>query len=91
MIFTALYEMTKRGALRIPVIGVARSNWTLSEFRRHVKESVEKSGLAKGGRGALDDLLSSLSYVAGDYKSESTFSDLKDALGRARHGQLWME
>jgi len=30
MIFPALYAMVKRGALKVPVIGVALPNWSLA-------------------------------------------------------------
>ena len=33
MIFPALYALCKRGALAVPVIGVASSPWTLERFR----------------------------------------------------------
>ena len=32
-IFPALYAMTRRGHLNIPVIGVAKSNWTVEQLR----------------------------------------------------------
>jgi glucose-6-phosphate 1-dehydrogenase len=32
-IFPALYAMERRGHLKVPVIGVARSDWTIEKFR----------------------------------------------------------
>ena len=32
MIFPALYAMVKRGALKVPVIGVAFPNWSLAQL-----------------------------------------------------------
>ena len=43
-IFPALQAMVQRGRLDMPVIGVARSPWTLEEFRARAKESLEKHG-----------------------------------------------
>jgi glucose-6-phosphate 1-dehydrogenase len=83
-IFPALFAMAKRGALRFPVIGVARSKWSPTEFRNRVTDSIAKSGSGIDDRRALNLLLSSLSYVAGDYGSESTFVELKNALSGAR-------
>ena len=34
MIFPALYALAKRGALKVPVIGVASPNWSLADLRR---------------------------------------------------------
>src|SRR5512147_674869 len=36
MIFPALYAMTKRGALNVPVIGVAAPKWSLAQLRRQI-------------------------------------------------------
>ena len=34
MIFPALYAMAKRGALKVPVIGVASPKWSLAQSAR---------------------------------------------------------
>jgi glucose-6-phosphate 1-dehydrogenase len=84
MIFPALFAMAKRGALKVPVIGVARSDWSPVQFQNRVRDSIEKSGPGIDDGSALKHLLSSMSYVTGDYESRSTFTDLKAALGGAR-------
>ena len=38
MIFPALYAMAKRGALEVPVIGVAFPKWSLARLRKRVYE-----------------------------------------------------
>lgn len=76
--------MAKRGVLKVPVIGVARSDWSLAQFRSRVTDSIERSDSGMDDRRALIHLLSSLSYVAGDDKSRSTFIKLEDALGGSR-------
>ena len=43
-IFPALYAMERRGRLPAPVIGVARSDWTIEQFRARARASVEKHG-----------------------------------------------
>ena len=40
MIFPALYAMVKRGALAVPVIGVAYSKWDLQHLRERVRDSI---------------------------------------------------
>ena len=40
MIFPALYAMVKRGALDVPVIGVAYSKWDLQHLRARVRDSI---------------------------------------------------
>src|SRR2546430_15275671 len=53
-IFPALQAMVKRGQLNVPVVGVARSQWTLDQLRQRVRESLEKHG--GGGPAALDKI-----------------------------------
>lgn len=83
MIFPALYAMARRGALNVPVVGVASSKWNLAQLRKRVKDSIRQAGKVDD-RAALDQLLSLLQYVAGDYNDPGTFSQLKLMLGDAR-------
>ncbi|HKQ72129.1 MAG TPA: glucose-6-phosphate dehydrogenase, partial [Blastocatellia bacterium] len=43
-IFPALQAMVKRGRLNAPVIGVAKSGWTLDQLRARARDSLEKHG-----------------------------------------------
>ncbi len=83
MIFPALYALAKRGALEIPVIGVASPDWSLGQLRARAKDSITRAG-GVDDQHALDRLLSRLSYVSGDYREQGTFSKIKEALGGAR-------
>lgn len=83
MIFPALYAMTKRGVLDIPVIGVAFPKWSLERLHRRATDSIKKAGGVDDPR-ALKQLLSRLQYVSGDYKDPATFAAIKTALGNAR-------
>src|SRR5512133_133306 len=84
MIFPALYAMTKRGALTVPVIGVALPKWNLEELYARVKDSLQQTGGIDDQK-AFDRLISRLSYVSGDYNSPDTFAAIKKALDKARH------
>ena len=83
MIFPALYALVKRGALKVPVIGVAAPNWSLAQLRSRVKDSIKRSG-GIDNQSALHHLLSLLSYVSGDYNDATTFTNIREAIGRAR-------
>jgi len=80
-IFPSLQAMLKRGNLNVPVIGVARSNWSLDQLKARVKDSLEKHGGLDPA--AFAKLSSLLRYVGGDYNEASTFQalrrELKDA------------
>jgi glucose-6-phosphate 1-dehydrogenase len=82
-IFPALYELAKRGALEVPVVGVASSKWSLAQLRERAEDGIRKSG-GIDDRSALRGLLSRLRYVDGNYNDPGTFTALKAALGSSR-------
>ena len=49
-IFPALQRLAKRGELNMPVIGVAKSGWTLDQLKKRAQESVEQERRARPGR-----------------------------------------
>ncbi|MHB8623996.1 MAG: glucose-6-phosphate dehydrogenase [Sulfuricaulis sp.] len=83
MIFPALYAMTKRGVLSVPVVGVAAPKWSLAQLRRYATDSIRQAGKIDD-RAALDHFLSRLQYVGGDYNDPDTFTALKQALDDVR-------
>jgi glucose-6-phosphate 1-dehydrogenase len=78
-IFPALHAMTRRGHLNIPIIGVAKSRWTMEQFRARVRESIAAHGTLD--LAVFESLSARLCYVAGDYHDASTFDRLRRALG----------
>ncbi len=82
-IFPALYAMVQSGALTVPVIGVAFPPITVADLRDRAAESIESSGIPVD-RGTLRRLLALLGYVSGDYTDSTTFSKLKQVLGKAQ-------
>jgi glucose-6-phosphate 1-dehydrogenase len=84
MVFPALYAMAKRGALTVPVIGVALPKWSLAQLYGWVKDSLQHAGGIDDQK-AFDQLLSLFSYVSGDYDDQNTFITIKKVLGSAKH------
>jgi glucose-6-phosphate 1-dehydrogenase len=83
MIFPSLYALAKRGALKVPVIGVAASKWSAAQLRERATDSIRAAGRIDD-RPALSHLLAALRYVAGDYNDPQTYEALKQSLGPAR-------
>jgi glucose-6-phosphate 1-dehydrogenase len=81
-IFPALQALAKRGHLKVPVIGVGRSDWTADQLRARARESLEKSG--EVDTAACEKLCGLLRYVSVDYSRPETFESLRKALGSAR-------
>jgi glucose-6-phosphate 1-dehydrogenase len=77
-IFPALQGLAKRGRLDMPVIGVARSDWTLDQFIERARASCAEHGGVD--EEAFATLAKSLSYIAGDYTDRRTFDQLKKLL-----------
>jgi len=83
MIFPSLAAMERRGRLNVPVIGVARTKWTLKQFRARVSDSVREHGTPPD-RKALPALLRRMGYVAGEYNKRTTYAAIGRALGGAK-------
>ncbi len=88
-IFPALYAMAKRGALNVPVVGVASSDWTVETLRARAKDAVMKSGGIDNPK-AFKRLLSLLRFVHGEYEHPNTYRALKKELGGAKHPAFYL-
>jgi glucose-6-phosphate 1-dehydrogenase len=87
-IFPALQAMAKRGHLDAPVIGVAKSGWTLDQFRARARDSVEQHGGLDAR--AFDVLCGLLRYVDGDYRDPATFQGIRQNLGPAQRPAYYL-
>ena len=80
-IFPALQAMIRRGHLDMPIIGVAKRDWTSDQLRARARESLEKHGGIDPD--ALGKLSARLQYISGDYRDEEIYKRLRKALGAA--------
>lgn len=80
-IFPSLQAMLKRGHLKVPVIGVAKSGWTVDQLRARARDSLEAHGGVDPA--AFDQLCGLLRYVDGDYAEPATFEALRRELAGA--------
>jgi glucose-6-phosphate 1-dehydrogenase len=81
-IFPALQALVRRGALDVPIIGIAKSGWTLDDLEKRAKSSLEEHGGVDAR--AFEKLTSLLQYVDGDYADPATFATARQVLGNAR-------
>src|SRR5215469_3517179 len=81
-ILPALYNLVRRGILRVPVTGVARAGWKLEQMQAHVRESIE-TFVPKAEAAVLDRFLGLIRYVDGDYNDRTTFEALRRTLDNA--------
>jgi len=82
-ILPALYAMERRGHLQAPVIGVARSDWTIEQFRARARASAEQhDGFDEA---VFAKFQQHLHYISGDYGDPATHAALRKELGDAAH------
>ncbi len=79
-IFPALYAMTKRGHLGIPVIGVASSSWGVDDLHKRAHDSIEEHGGGIDDKDAFEMLGQAMRYVDGDYRDPETFKAIGSTL-----------
>src|SRR5215204_5990563 len=80
-IYAALQAMIQRGHLNAPIIGVASSG-TLDGLRSRIRAGLQERGVLD--EKAFETLSSRLNYIAGDYREQSTFDRLREALDNAQ-------
>jgi len=75
----ALQAMERRGTLKVPVVGVARSGWTEQRLVERMRASLNDHGGID--EAAFAKLRARLRYVDGDYNDHTTFAKLRQSLG----------
>jgi glucose-6-phosphate 1-dehydrogenase len=68
--------------LNVPIIGVAKSGWSLDQLLARAKDSLEHAGGVD--QGAFQKLTKLLRYVDGDYDDAATFAQVRKELGSAK-------
>jgi glucose-6-phosphate 1-dehydrogenase len=81
-VIPALQTLIQHGHLNVPIVGVAKSGWTLEQMRARVRDSLEKHGGLNDA--AFAKLIKQLRYVDGDYNDPETFVQLRQAMGEAK-------
>jgi glucose-6-phosphate 1-dehydrogenase len=88
--FPALVGLVDRGALDVPVIGVAKSGWGLEQFRGYAENSLKLNKMDPTTKAAAK-MLSLLRYVDGDLDDPSTYKAMSDAVGPGKNVLFYME
>jgi glucose-6-phosphate 1-dehydrogenase len=80
MTFRSLYRLEAQGLLDCPIVGVALSDWTAEQLRKHARESIEDTGEHLDSA-VFDRLAARLSYVQGDFGDAATYQRLREVIG----------
>ena len=81
-IFPSLQRLIRDDGMNVPIIGVAKSDWTLDDLKLRARDSLEHHGGVD--EEAFARLLDLLRYVDGDYRTPGTFTRLRQELGDAK-------
>ena len=88
-LFPALYALERDDRLHVPIIGVARSDWSDAELRSYAAESITAYG--DGSDPAIiERLLPRMSYIGGEYAEPATYERLRDKLGDAERPAAYL-
>ena len=77
-IFPALQALIRDGQLDMPIIGMARPDWSLDKLRDRARDSLEHNGAVDAD--AFAKMSARLQYVGGDYQDPATYERLRQAL-----------
>ena len=87
-IFPALHGLAAAGQLSMPVIGVARSEWTTADFIERARASVSAHGRLDPAPFRI--LEENLTYISGDYQDPQTFARLRERLANRRRPLFYL-
>jgi glucose-6-phosphate 1-dehydrogenase len=88
--FPALVGLVERGALDVPVIGVAKSGWDLQQFRDHAAASLKLNEMDPASPAATK-MLSLLRYVDGDLDDDATYQAMSQQAGPGKRILFYLE
>jgi glucose-6-phosphate 1-dehydrogenase len=80
-LFPALYHLERHGSLNVPVIGVARSDWTDKAFCENAHDAII-AAIPDAKAAVIDSLLARLDLIQGDYSDHKTWASLRKTLDR---------
>jgi glucose-6-phosphate 1-dehydrogenase len=88
-IFPALHNMVRHGTLKGPVVGVAKSGWSLDQLRERARDSIQEHGDGVEDE-AFTRLLQMMHHIDGDYADPATFSAMRKELGDAKRPAYYL-
>ena len=90
-LFPALYHLEQRKVLTVPVIGVARSDWTDTAFCEHAHDAILAS-IPDAHASVVEPLMQRLDLIQGDYADPATWASLREVLDRhhSQHAVFYM-
>ena len=81
MTFVSLYHLAERGLLDMPIIGVAFTDWSADDLRRHAQDAIKAAGV-KPDEKVWSAMAARMSFIKGDYTKPETYQAVAKAVSR---------
>ena len=88
--FPALVGLVERGAVDMPVIGVAKSGWGIDQFRGYATDSLRRNGIDPAAPAAAK-MLGLLRYIDGDLTANATYDQMAAEVGPGKKVLYYLE
>lgn len=82
-LFPALYHVSHRRRLEMPIVAVSRSAWSDEELRNYARVAIIEA-VPEADEATLVQLLSRVTMVAGEYTETATYQQLAECLTACR-------
>ncbi|GAA1981868.1 glucose-6-phosphate dehydrogenase [Catenulispora subtropica] len=79
MLLPALYKLTERGVLKVPVVGVAAADWDDAALREHARQAVAEAGYEVDDK-VFQRFADGLSIVTGDFTRDAVYGEVAKAI-----------
>jgi len=90
MTFPSLYRLTKRRILKVPIVGVAFSDWTATDLKAYARRAIREAGMRVDTK-VFARMTRGMKFVKGDYTKVETFRRVKTALGKSKRPLFYLE
>jgi glucose-6-phosphate 1-dehydrogenase len=94
MTVKALYDLVENHTLKVPLIGVGRTDWSDDDVDQYAREAIQARHEIRGtemNEDVFKRFSELLSYVQGDYTEGDTYERIKKELAGAKHPVFYLE
>jgi len=81
-IFPALQALARRGKLNMPIIGVAKDEWTTEKLLDRAEKSIKENG--KMDSKGFDVLKKNMKYISGDIEGEELYKNIRKEIPQSK-------
>ena len=90
MTFVSLYHLAERGLLDMPIIGVAFTDWSADDLRRHAQDAIKAAGV-KPDEKVWSAMAARMSFIKGDYTKPETYQAVAKAVDGCQRPLYYLE